>query len=60
MPEPAISEVATRIRAFINSARKQHELLKDSTAWNQPGSSLDVIGDIELAFNAYDSGSTTV
>ena len=59
MPEPAMSELVNRIRDFINSARKQHALLKDSKAWNQLCSSLDAIGDTELAFDAYDGASTT-
>jgi hypothetical protein len=49
----SISELEQSIRKFINSPRNQFHLLKDAEAWNKLCSSLDVIGDTELAINAY-------
>jgi hypothetical protein len=67
MPEGSISALEQQVRDFINRARKQHALLKDSGAWNQLCSSLDVIGDTELAFDSYavapdteDAGATYI
>ncbi len=48
----SISGLAQQVRDFINQTRKQHALRKDFRAWNQLCSSLDVIGDTELAFDA--------
>lgn len=48
-----IAELESKIRDFINSARRQSVLLRDPAAWNRLCSSLDVIGDTELAFAAY-------
>ena len=59
MPKATISELEQRIRGFINRTPKQHALLKDSKAWNQLCSSLDVIGDTDLAFEAYDKAPPT-
>ena len=59
MPEATISELEQQIRDLINDARKQHVLLKNSANWNQICSSLDVIGDTELAFEAYDKAPPT-
>jgi hypothetical protein len=53
MSDTTISQLEQQIRDFINRARKQHALLKDSGAWHQLCSSLDVVGDTELAFDAY-------
>ncbi len=53
MQDGSISALEQQVRDFINGSRKQHALLKDSRAWNQLCSSLDVIGDTELAFDAY-------
>lgn len=41
------------IRDFINEPRKQFDLLKNCKFWNQLCSSLDVIGDSDLAIGAY-------
>lgn len=49
-----IRELESQIRDFINSRRKQHALLGDPASWDELCSSLDVIGDTELAFAAYD------
>jgi hypothetical protein len=49
----SISEFEQDIRKFINSPRKQFHLLKDAEAWNRLCSSLDVIGDTQLAIDAY-------
>lgn len=48
-----ISELENQIRDYINNPRKQHTLLKDSAAWFKLCSSLDTIGDTELALDAY-------
>jgi hypothetical protein len=49
----AISELEAQIRDFINNPRKQHILLQDRAGWNKLCSSLDVIGDTELAIDSY-------
>ena len=41
------------IRDFINSPRKQHLLLSQMADWNKLCSSLDVVGDTELAIESY-------
>lgn len=41
------------IRDFINEPRKQFNLLNDLKFWHQLCSSLDVIGDSDLAIDAY-------
>ena len=48
-----ISELESQIRDLINNPRKQYQLLQNSTSWNQLCSSLDVIGDTELAIDSY-------
>jgi hypothetical protein len=48
-----IRKLEDRIREFINSGRRQALLLKDSTAWNKLCSSLDVVGDTQLAIEAH-------
>ena len=59
MTVTSIPALEHQIRDFINGARKQHPLLKDSRAWNQLCSSLDVVGDTELAFDAYEVAPET-
>jgi hypothetical protein len=59
MPDRSISELEQVVRDHINRTRKQHTLLKDPAAWNQLCSSLDVIGDTELAIDAYDAAPET-
>src|SRR5690242_8032435 len=59
MQVTSIRALEHQIRDFINGARKQHALLKDSRAWNQLCSSLDIIGDTELAFDAYEIAPET-
>jgi len=49
----SISELETEIRDFINRGRRQQELLADPASWNTLCSALDVIGDTELALEAY-------
>jgi hypothetical protein len=51
--EATIRDLEVQIRECINHTRVRHQLLKDSIAWNQLCSSLDAIGDTELAFDAY-------
>jgi len=52
--ESTISELEAQIRRHINRARTQFVLLQNSQSWNQLCSSLDVIGDTELCFKAYE------
>lgn len=49
----SVHELEGRIREFINSGRRQASLLKDSVAWNKLCSSLDIIGDTQLAIEAH-------
>ena len=51
---PGISEQIRQIRELINSPRKHLAISKKATDWYRLCSSLDVIGDTELAFQAYD------
>lgn len=48
-----LSELKSEIRHFINLPRRQHELLANPASWNTLCSALDVIGDTELALEAY-------
>jgi len=50
-----IYEYSSRIRDLVNTPRKQVALLKERNRWLQLCSSLDVIGDTELAVEAYTS-----
>ncbi len=50
-----IAELERRIRDFINSPRRQSTLLTKREGWNKLCSSLDLIGDTELAIAAYPS-----
>lgn len=54
-----IAQLEERIREFINSGRRQSTLLQDSSGWNKLCSSLDLIGDTELAILSYPSLCTT-
>ena len=49
----SIAELEAQIRARINDGRKQDELLGRDADWNRLCSGLDVIGDSELALDAY-------
>lgn len=49
----SISELETAIRDFISHPRKQNELFADRSSWNALCSALDVIGDTQLAMEAY-------
>lgn len=48
-----IANKEQRIREFINSTRRQSVLLNNTSDWNKLCSSLDLIGDTELAIDAY-------
>ncbi|RMG19551.1 MAG: hypothetical protein D6732_29710 [Methanobacteriota archaeon] len=48
-----VTVLEQEIRDLINQPRKKRFLLMDSVQWNQLCSSMDVIGDTELAINAY-------
>ncbi|PHS32655.1 MAG: hypothetical protein COA95_02575 [Methylophaga sp.] len=50
-----ISKLEGKIRDFINSPRRQSTLLGKREGWNKLCSSLDLIGDTELAIAAYPS-----
>lgn len=49
----SIQNLEDRIREFINSGRRQDVLLKNPSAWNKLCSSLDLIGDTQLAIDSY-------
>ena len=49
----SIPELEKQIREFINSSRKQSELAKNTSDWNKLCSSLDLIGDTQLAVDSY-------
>jgi hypothetical protein len=49
----SIATLVEKIRDLINSPRKQASLLADAASWNKLCSALDVIGDTELALDAY-------
>lgn len=48
-----VTELEQRIRDFINSARRQSVLLANTADWNKLCSSLDLVGDTQLAIQAY-------
>lgn len=48
-----ITDLEQRIRDFINSARRQSALLENAADWNKLCSSLDLIGDTQLAIQSY-------
>lgn len=50
-----ITELERKIRDFINNPRHQSTLLNKREGWNKLCSSLDLIGDTELAISAYPS-----
>jgi hypothetical protein len=50
-----LSKIEERIRDFININRKQSVLIIESSNWNKLCSSLDLIGDTELAILSYPS-----
>lgn len=49
----SVQSLEDRIREFINSGRRQAILLKTPDAWNKLFSSLDLIGDTQLALDSY-------
>ena len=49
----AIRELETEIRDFISHPRQQRPLLQDKAQWNVLCSSLDILGDTELAIESY-------
>ena len=48
-----ILKIESEVRDYINAARKINILLKDKISWNKLCSSLDIIGDTELAIKEY-------
>jgi hypothetical protein len=52
----AMEEQIRTIRDFINNPRRQYGLLKNKPLWFQLCSSLDVIGDTQLAIDSYEAG----
>jgi hypothetical protein len=51
-----IHELESQIRDFINTPRRQAALIEEKAVWGMLCSSLDVIGDTELAMEAYLKG----
>ncbi len=49
----SIQSIEDRIREFINSGRRQYILLQSPRTWNRLCSSLDLIGDTQLAIDSY-------
>lgn len=49
----SIAELESKVRDRINRRRKLHQLLSRSSDWNKLCSALDVVGDTELALDAY-------
>ena len=49
-----IDKLIDEIRDFINSPRKQYELLSDSFFWNMLCASMDTIEDSQLAIESYE------
>jgi hypothetical protein len=52
-PMTPVLELESQIRDFVNAPRRQATIFKDKVAWGMLCSSLDVIGDIEVAVEAY-------
>lgn len=50
-----IKDLELKIRDLINIPRKQKSLLLESANWNKLTSSLDIIGDTELAIDAFEA-----
>lgn len=50
-----IRDLEVRIRDLISHPRLQHALIQDLGTWNVLCSSLDVIGDTELAISSYEA-----
>lgn len=50
-----IKELEGEIRDYINGARRQSLIIKNRANWNKLCSALDLIGDTELAIEAYPS-----
>ncbi|MBD1844458.1 hypothetical protein H6F89_13855 [Cyanobacteria bacterium FACHB-63] len=48
-----IHDLEDRIRDFINSGRRQSDLPRDSATWNKLCSSLYLVGDTQIAIDAY-------
>jgi hypothetical protein len=53
-----IHEIESQIRDFINAPRRQATLFQDKAVWGMLCSSLDVLGDTELAMEAYLKGGS--
>jgi hypothetical protein len=51
-----VSELEQEIRDLINSPRRHFQLSRNKAAFNKVCSSLDVLGDTEVAFSAYLEG----
>ena len=52
-----IDQLVTQIRELINEPRKRNVISQDDTDWFRLCSSLDIIGDSEIAFHAYEQMS---
>ena len=51
--ESSVREAERRLRDVVNRPPVQDRLMKDSRHWSQLCSSMDVIGDTEMAVTAY-------
>jgi len=51
----SIKDLELKIRDLINIPRKQNSLLLEPASWNKLTSSLDIIGDTELAIDAFET-----
>jgi hypothetical protein len=50
-----VKDLELKIRDLINIPRKQKSLLLEPASWNKLTSSLDIIGDTELAIDAFEA-----
>ncbi|MGA7124408.1 MAG: hypothetical protein WBY94_30180 [Polyangiaceae bacterium] len=54
-----VERLESEIRDFINAERKRAALIKRAATWGKVCSSLDAIGDTELAIQAYEAREST-
>lgn len=50
---PSTLELLATLRGLVNEPETQSRLMKQQTMWLQLASSLDAIGDCEMAIDAY-------
>ncbi|WP_311567573.1 hypothetical protein [Photobacterium arenosum] len=54
-----VRELESEIREYINSSRRQFQIMENKANWNKLCSALDLVGDTELAIEAYPSLCST-